>query len=315
VSDLVTLGETMAVLTAPRVGRLRDMTSLLLSIAGAESNVAIGVSRLGYASSWIGRVGCDEFGHLILAVLRKEGVDVTRAVTDASAPTAIMVKERRLENISRVGYYRDRSAGSHLCANDVSESLIRASRVLHVTGISPALGDSARAAVYQAVEIARSNGVPVSFDINYRGALWPPDEARRVLKDLALQADMVFATESEIALLDDGNDPVVSARRLIKDGRRRVILKRGPVGATSVSAEEVVNAPAASVTSVDPVGAGDAFVAGYLAAVLDGADDRARLTLGCLTGAFAVTVLGDWEGLPSRQELDLLAQSAGTTIR
>jgi 2-dehydro-3-deoxygluconokinase len=315
VTDFVTLGETMALLTAPRVGRLQDMTSLSLGIAGAESNVAIGLSRLGYKASWIGRVGADEFGKLIRATLRKEAVDVGQGVIDPSAATGIMVKERRIADLARVIYYRLGSAGSQLCADDVDEALVASARILHVTGITPALSESARAAVYRAVEIARGNGVLVSFDVNYRSALWSPAEAGKVLRVLAQRADVIFAGEDELRLLDDSSDSVVCARRLADEGNRSVIIKRGADGATSVSPSGVLDEPAIRVTAVDPIGAGDAFVAGYLAATLDGADERGRLSLGCRTGAFAVTVLGDWEGLPSRDELDLLEHRAGTTLR
>ena len=176
-SEVVTLGETMAVLAAPRAGRLRDMKSLQLSAAGSESNVAIGVCRLGYSASWTGRVGADELGQMILALLRAEGVDVSRSVIEPSVQTALMFKERRGPNVARVTYYRRGYAGSRLSIEDLDESLISAARVLHVTGITLALSETARSATYRAVEIARSAAVPVSFDFNYRSALWPPEEA------------------------------------------------------------------------------------------------------------------------------------------
>jgi 2-dehydro-3-deoxygluconokinase len=315
VTDLVTLGETMALLTAPRTGRLRDMTSLSLGIAGAESNVAIGLSRLGYRASWIGRVGADEFGELILGTLRKENVDIAGSIVTPSAPTALMVKERRVAHLARVTYYRLRSAGAQLSPVDVDEALVANARILHVTGITPALSESASAAVDRAMTIARDHGVLVSFDVNYRSALWSAARAGEVLRDLAERADVVFAGEDELSILEGSGDSIVSARRLAGDGKRSVVIKRGAEGATSVSRRGVLDEPAIRVKAVDPVGAGDAFVAGYLAAALDGADERGRLALGCRTGAFAVTALGDWEGLPSREELSLLEQKAGTTLR
>ena len=150
------------------------MKSLRLSAAGSESNVAIGVCRLGYSASWTGRVGADELGQMILASLRAEGVDVSRTVIEPSVQTALMFKERRGPNVARVTYYRSGYAGSRLSTEDLDESLISAARVLHVTGITLALSETARAAAYAAVEIARSAAVPVSFDFNYRSALWPP---------------------------------------------------------------------------------------------------------------------------------------------
>jgi 2-dehydro-3-deoxygluconokinase len=210
---LVTLGETMALFSSDRVGPLRHAATMRVGIAGAESNVAIGVRRLGHPAAWIGRVGSDELGHLVLGRLRAERVDVDAAVVDQDAPTGLMVKEHRTADLTRVVYYRRDSAGSRLEPGDLDEARIRAARVLHLTGITPALSATARAAVHAAAETARGAGVPVSLDVNYRAALWSPERT------------------------------------------------------------------------------------------------------GAACGAFAVTVSGDWEGLPSREELDLLRHGDGTVLR
>lgn len=312
--DVVTLGETMAVLSAPRVGRLRDMDCLRLSSAGSESNVAIGVCRLGYKASWVGRVGADELGQMILATLRAEGVDVSKAVIDPTTSTALMFKEMRIPNRARVTYYRRGLAGSRLCTDDLDDGLIKAARVLHVTGITLALSSTARAAAYEAVDIARSAGVPVSFDFNYRSALWPPEEAVEHFRAMSARADIVFASEHELGTVAP-EDPVEAARRLAGDGARTVVVKRGPKGAFSVTPDGINEEPARTVTAVDPVGAGDAFVAGYLAGRLDGLGSSGCLSMGCASGAFAVTVVGDWEGLPDRHDLLLMSEEEGTTLR
>lgn len=314
-SDFATLGETMVLFTTPEIGRLRDMTGLRLSVAGAESNVAIGICRLGYSAAWTGRVGADEFGHMILGVLRREGVDVAGAVTDASAQTALMVKERRTADIVRVSYYRHGHAGSRLCPSDLDEERLGDARVLHVTGVTLGLSASARAAAYRAVEIARAAGALVSFDLNYRSALWSRPEAAVELRKMVKLADLVFATEDELAILDPSSDAMAIARDISGTGGREVVVKRGVDGAVVVAAGAVHQEPAFPVQAVDPVGAGDAFVAGYLAAALEGASPEARLRQGCATGAFAVTVLGDWEGLPGRDDLELLQHAPGSVLR
>ncbi|HZD65912.1 MAG TPA: sugar kinase [Acidimicrobiales bacterium] len=329
-TDLVTLGETMALLSAPRVGQLRRMPHLDLSTAGAESNVAVGLRRLGHQATWIGRVGDDEFGQLILANLRAEGVDVSRARVDHDAQTALMVKERRTEEVVRVRYYRSGYAGSRLEPDDLEEDVVAGARVLHVTGITPALSPSARAATWRAVELARRAGATVSVDLNYRAALWPPAEAAPELSHLASRADIVFAGDDELALVtgdhkdpgaDAGGGPpttselAAAARQVGDDGAREVVVKLGPAGALYVRGTDVVEQSAVPVRAFDPVGAGDAFVAGYLSALLDGSDVPARLHRGCLTGAFAVSVAGDWEGLPGRGDLGLLGLRPGSTLR
>jgi 2-dehydro-3-deoxygluconokinase len=314
-SELVTIGETMALLTTPLVGRLRDMTSLQLSVAGAESNVAIGVSRLGHAASWVGRLGDDELGQMILGLLRKEGVDVSRSIVDPEAQTAIMFKERRTADVVRVTYYRHGYAGSRLCPEDLDEGHIGSARVLHVTGITLGLSGSARAAVYRAVEVARASGVLVSFDFNYRSALWCEEDAVPEMARMASLADLVFAGEDELAMLSLGGDLVAGARQLADDGAREIVVKRGAEGALSVTKDGVYEEPALPVRAVDPVGAGDAFVAGYLTGFLDGAGPVERLRQACATGAFVVAMVGDWEGSPGRDDLSLLRYRAGTTLR
>jgi 2-dehydro-3-deoxygluconokinase len=313
---LVTLGETMALFTADRVGPLRHATTMRVSIAGAESNVAIGVRRLGHPAAWIGRVGSDELGELVLGRLRAERVDVDAAVVDPEAPTGLMVKEHRTADLARVVYYRRGSAGSRLAPGDLDEARIRGARVLHLTGITPALGATAREAVHAAAETARGAGVPVSLDVNYRSALWPPERAAAELRDLARRCQLLFAGEDEAELLvGDRGGPERAAAALAALGPRQAVLKLGARGAVAVVDGTPHRQPALPVHAVDPVGAGDAFVAGYLAGVLDGAAGPDCLRIGVRCGAFAVTVAGDWEGLPTREELDLLAHGAGTVLR
>ncbi|MFF2789824.1 sugar kinase [Streptomyces sp. NPDC058049] len=303
---LVTLGETMAVLAADRPGPLASGTSLRLGFAGAEATVAIGVSRLGHAASWTGRVGADSAGTMILDGLRGEAVDVTRARVDDAAPTGLMLRERRTPDHTRVTYYRRGLAGARLAPEDIDPELVARARVLHVTGITPSLGDGPRAAVRRAVDLARAAGVTVSLDLNYRARLWSREEAAAELTYLVTRADVVFAGPDEASLVVSGADPDTMARTLLDLGPREAVLKLGNRGAVAVTHGGEAVQDIVPVTLVDPIGAGDAFVAGYLAGLLDGSDLPGRLLLAATCGAFAVAAPGDWEGLPRRAELDLL---------
>jgi 2-dehydro-3-deoxygluconokinase len=315
VSDLITLGETMALFTGAGVGPLRTATGATVSAAGAESNVAIGMRRLGLGAAWIGRVGDDALGELVLARLRAEDVDVSGAIVDAAAPTGLMVKEQRTCELARVYYYRRDSAGSRLRPEDVDVERVAAARVLHVTGITPALGATARAAVDRAVDAARAAGTLVSLDYNYRAALWSPEEAGPVLRELTARADLVFAGEEEAQLVAGAVKPSAAARALAALGPRHAVVKLGDRGAVALVDGVAYEAPAFPVRAVDAVGAGDAFVAGYLAAVLAGRTPPECLRRGSAAGAFAVTVPGDWEGLPTAADLELFERGAGTVLR
>lgn len=313
-SELVTLGETMAMFSGH--GLLRHARSLAVSLGGSESNVAVAVCRLGHGAAWIARVGDDEWGRLILRELGGEGIDLRSARMDSEAKTGLMFKEHRTADSSRVSYYRAGSAGSRLEPGDIDEGLVRAARVLHVTGITPALSASARAAVLAAVELARAAGVLVSLDLNYRSALWTADEARPVLRDMTRRADLVFGSEEEVELVVGGaGDPEAAARALAALGPARAVVKRGDKGALALADGELTVQPAMPVRAVDAVGAGDGFVGGYLAGLLRGLAAAEALRVAAVAGAFAVTVHGDWEGLPSWEEIVAFTGEGGLVIR
>jgi len=303
-SSFVTIGESMALLSSSGTGPLRHGGQLNVTMAGSESNVAIGLSRLGVSTAWIGRVGRDEFGELIARELRAENIDAR--VTIDEAPTGLMFKERRTANVTRVIYYRSGSAGGNLSPDDVDEGLVRGARVLHVTGITLALGEAPAAALRAAVEIARENGVLVSFDINYRAALWSASAARASMLDLLPLVDIVFAGTEEVRLLLDVGQVHEALHGLERLGPRQVLLKHGAAGASAlVDGVERTIQPKV-VATIDPVGAGDAFAAGYLYGLLGNLPLAERLETAATMGAFAVGVRGDWQGLPLLRELELL---------
>jgi 2-dehydro-3-deoxygluconokinase len=312
-TEFLTCGEAMAVLRGP--GPLRLGGSLELSVAGAEANVAIGLARLGHQAGWVGRVGADEPGELVRRTLRAEGVDVSAVTTDPSRPTGLMLAERRIGDLVRVTYYRSGSAGSQLSAADILPRIGERVRLLHLTGITAALSDTARQCVTDAAVRAREAGVAVSLDVNYRARLWTPAEARDALLPLTDLADIVFASADELAMLAEHDDLQVAATEMLARGAGQVVVKRGADGATAYAAGVAVSVPARRVTVADVVGAGDAFVAGYLSAHLDGAGTRDCLNRATITAAFAIARNGDWEGLPTRAELALLDLPEGTTVR
>ncbi len=309
----------MASLTSRQIGPLRSAHTLGLSVAGAESTVAIGVRRLGHTAAWIGRVGDDELGALVVGRLRAEGIDV-HSVTDPNAPTGMMIKERRAADIRRVHYYRTESAGSHLHPDDLPTELLANSRVLHCTGITPALSRSAAEAVRAAIGVVRAAGGTVTFDANYRARLWPRDQATEVLRELTASADIVFAGEDEAQMIvgtaitgTDAEKREELAAALTERGPATAVVTSGAAGAVSVGPAGTVFVDSLPVTEVDPIGAGDSFVAGYIAALLDDADERTRMTTAASVAAMSVATQGDWEGLPSPGELALLTATEAVT--
>lgn len=211
--------------------------------------------------------------------------------------------------LSIVNYFRAGSAGSRLTASDLPEGLIRSAGYLHVSGITPGLSRSARDAVARAVAMAHEAGAQVSLDVNYRAMLWSVTEAGEVLRAMLDEVDVVFGGEEELCMLVPGTD-VNSAVTALLDGHpSTVVCTRGAQGATAFDDAGRIDIRAVPVTSADPVGAGDAFVAGFLSAQVDGLGTPEALARAAECGAFAASVRGDWEGLPRRDELGMLARA------
>jgi 2-dehydro-3-deoxygluconokinase len=302
---VLTFGETMALMRSDQVGPLAHASTLSLGIGGSESNVAIGLQRLGVQAVWCGRVGADSLGNLVEREIRAEGVDVRIAV-DPSAPTGLMIKERRTPATQRVSYYRAGSAGSWITPEDLDEQLISGAELLHVSGITPALSPQAEATLRYAVDAARAHRVRVSFDLNFRGNLWSAERARSVYRDIIPLADIVFAGDDEAAIAVGAGEPEELARRIAALGPSQAVIKLGADGAVALIDGTFFRHAAVPVDAIDTVGAGDAFVAGYLAELVSGSGPQDRLKTAAATGAFACLVPGDWEGFPRRHELPML---------
>lgn len=301
-ASVVTLGETMGLFRAASIGSLEHVSQLELHIGGAESNVAIGVVRLGGSATWLGRVGDDAIGRRVLRELRAEGVEV-HATVDGDAPTGVMVKETPYAGSTRVTYYRRGSAGSRLSFGDLDVAAIATAGVLHVTGISLAISESAATTVYAAIDVALEAKVPISFDINHRASLWGDRDPGPTYRRVAELCDVVFAGEDEAALVVGPGEPDQLARRLADLGPSQAIVKLGEEGCVASIDGELLREAANVIQAVDTVGAGDAFVAGYLVAALDGNSPAARLQQGNRCGAFACLGPGDWESLPRASDL------------
>jgi 2-dehydro-3-deoxygluconokinase len=312
-AEVVSLGEPLVALVACDVGPLELATRFEPHVVGAELNAAIGVARLGHRAAYISRVGDDAPGRAVLRALRAESVDVAHVAVDHAAPTGILLRGRRGGLASEVAYYRSGSAAAGLSPADVeaARTTIAGARRLHVSGITPALSPGARAAVQAAIAIAVGAGVDVSFDVNLRRRLWDDETARRVLMDGIGRASTVLGSAEELCVITGAEDWQAAAETLLALGVGEVVVKRGGEGASLVRAGmPPLDSPARIVEVLDPVGAGDAFSAGYLVGRLRGLDDPAVLALANACGALAVASIGDTTGLPAAGELEHLAVGA-----
>ena len=303
---LVTLGETLGVAWTDVGEPLRTARTMHLSTAGAESTVAIGMHRLGHEASWIGVIGADDVGERVRRDLAAEGVDLRFVRTQAEARTGFMLRDRRSVEHLTVSYYRNGSAGSLLTVEDVDAAfdVLDDIAVLHVTGITPALSESCADAVTRAVERAHEAGAEVSFDVNYRATLPGSGQAADRARALVAHTDVLFVGHDEMHVLTGDADLSRAAEYLLAQGPSEVIIKRGPDGASAYLADGTcASRPAIALQIADVIGAGDSFVAGYLAARAELRPVEQRLTWGVVCAACTVGTHGDWEGLPTQPEL------------
>jgi 2-dehydro-3-deoxygluconokinase len=247
---------------------------------------------------------------MVLRGLRGEGVDVSAIQVSAKGPTALMIKNRRAGGEPEVFYYRRGSAMSQAGVSTFPEASWSDARVLYLTGITPALSACCREMIEHVVTQAHARGIEVWLDPNHRRKLWTDEEARKTLLGLMPRTAMVLAGLGEGAMLTGSEDPKVIASALLAAGAPQVIVKAGTDGSYYFDGQQQFHAPAFAIERVvDPIGAGDAFGAGVLSARLEGLSWPEALLRGNALGAMACLTQGDWEGLPTRRELeDFLAR-------
>ncbi|MFS8199714.1 sugar kinase [Streptomyces sp. CWNU-52B] len=291
-AEVLCLGESMVSLTPMDGQPLADSRSAALAVAGAESTVAQYLADLGHRTAWASRVGADPFGDRVLAELSRSGVDVRHVERDPAAPTGVFFKDPAPDG-TRVHYYRAGSAASRLTPTYLDRLPVASARLVHLSGITPALSASCAATATELLARAGAAGVPRSFDVNHRPGLWDADTARAPLLALARRSDVVFVGLDEARAVWDVATPE-DVRDLIGSSVS-IVVKNADIGATlfEPGARGGVFVPAEPAEVVEPVGAGDAFAAGYLSAWLQGADPRERLLTGHRVAAFALGSLGD----------------------
>ncbi|MDR4534962.1 sugar kinase [Glutamicibacter sp. PS] len=311
-SDVVCLGETMAMVTASEGTSLRHATQMNLSMGGAESNVALGLAAMGVAVRWISRVGADPFGHRICAELAEGGVDTSLVEVDSKRNTGLYVKvPATSEQPASVIYYRAGSAASamspdFLRAPERTAALSEA-RLIHISGITAGLSDDCAQMLRELLQAPRR--ARICFDVNWRAALWG-ERDKALLRELANLADIVMVGLDEaVPALGAHSEEEI---RQILDRPSCIVVKNEDASAVALTTAGRYEVPSLQVEVVEPVGAGDSFAAGYLSGVLAGLDERAALRRGHLAAACTLTVRADRGKLPAPEILDRLLSVSDT---
>ena len=304
--DVITFGEAMLLLVADRPGPLELAQAFYKRTAGAETNVAIGLARLGLNVGWASRLGTDSMGRYLLAAMTGEGIDCSHVVCDASQPTGFQFKGSVTDGSDPpVEYHRKGSAASHMGVADIDQAWLLGARHLHATGVFAAVSATTLPAAAKTMDMMHAAGRSVSFDPNLRPTLWAtPELMRGAINDLATRADWVLPGLEEGRFLTGKDSPESIATFYRQRGAKLAVVKLGREGAyfdSDGATGYVAGFPVSKV--VDTVGAGDGFAVGVISALLDGLTVPAAVTRGAWIGARAVQVLGDSEGLPTRAQL------------
>jgi 2-dehydro-3-deoxygluconokinase len=290
--DLIALGETMATFCPPTGTSLSDTSNLIVDHGGAESNTCVGLSRLGFKVAWISKLGADPLGDRVLGALKDEGVDTRWVGREASHPTGIMVKDPVNR---RVHYYRAGSAASTLRPRDLDGVPVREARAVLVTGITAVIGADPQATAIALLEAGRCLRV---VDPNLRGGLWGSARRAELILPLIKRSDLVLAGDQELAEIFGPAEPGDLAQRCARVGPREVVVRCDhKVGAWRTEGGWT-ELPIQSEPSSDPMGAGDAFNAGYIACCLQRKNVEDALRFAILCGRAVATSAGDTAGFP-----------------
>jgi len=302
--DVVSVGETMLYFLGEEYGLLRYNRRFEKFVGGTESNTLISLAKLGFKTGWVSRLGEDEFGINIRNFVRGHGVDVSRVGLDPISPTGVFFVEKNPNDENRSFYYRAGSAATRLNFAELDLDYITRFRMLHLTGITAVLSESCRDLVARLVPAAKEAGMIVSFDPNLRMRLAGIDRFRELILPLIPLVDVFLPTQKELELLMNTGDLDSAIDKAIRLGSRRLVIKKGEAGALSVRGGSRVAEPAFPLKKVvSSMAAGDAFNAGYAAALLMNWEEDETLRLANFMGAMAASAWGPNEGIPDREQI------------
>jgi 2-dehydro-3-deoxygluconokinase len=305
-TDVITFGEAMTMFIADQLGELHTVSNFTRNLAGAETNVAIGLSRLNLKVSFLSKVGQDPFGRYIIDSLQKENIDISAIKTEESRPTGFQLKSKVMSGDPAVHYFRKNSAASTMSIEDFQDIEVQEAKHLHMTGIPPALSEKARTFAHYMMDTMTQHGKSVSFDPNLRPNLWnSQQEMVTEINKLAFKADWVLPGIGEGEILTGYKTPEEIADFYLMKGVKLVVVKLGEDGAYVKTSEGMsAQVPGFKVREVvDTVGAGDGFAVGLICGLLSGDRLTEAITKGNAIGAMQVMSPGDSDGLPNAEQL------------
>lgn len=303
---ILTVGEPMGLFIAQEEAKLEKVKHFSTSVAGAEFNVAVGLTRLGHKAGYLTKVGEDPFGRQIINCMNENGIDTALTQIDPAHRTGFMLKSKTSQGDPDIYYFRAGSAASTISPEDVKDVDLTRWDAIHLSGILPATSETALATTYDLMDRAKKAGIPIFFDPNLRPQLWPSKEKMvEEINKMAAQADYVLPGENEGLTLCGSKDPKVIGAFYLGLGAKTVIVKTGSDGAETFTKDGSFRTPAYPPEKiVDTVGAGDGFAAGVESALMEGLSLEEAVRRGSAIGTIQIMHVSDNEGLPTREELE-----------
>lgn len=305
--DVVTIGETMVAFEAEDFGPLRHINSFSKWPGGSESNVTIGLARLGFKVGWVSRLGNDEFGQYILSVMRGENIDVSQVKVSPEFKTGVFFVERDIADKFKNYYYRKYSAAAHISPQDINESYFAKAKYIHITGITPLLSNLCYRAIEKVMSLCIQHKIPLSFDPNIRLKIADISSIRKVLVPIMEKSQIILSGAEEITLLfeEKNIDKAIKKALDLLGPDKELVVKNGRKGAIVVVEGKTILVPGFSISRIlSSIGAGDAFDAGYLAGRLKNLDIQNSARYGNAMGAFATMGWSPFQTLPHEEQLN-----------
>lgn len=310
VLDLISIGRSSVDLYGQQIGgRLEDMASFSKAVGGCPTNIAIGTARLGLKSAVITRVGDEQMGRFILEQLQREGVETKGVVVDPKRLTSLVILGVRDEKTFPLIFYRTDCADAALDESEIDEAFIASAKAVVVTGTHFAIPNAAKAQ-RKAIAFARKHGRKVVFDVDYRPNLWGlaghgageeryirSDSVTQHLQAILPECDLIVGTEEELHAAGGSEDTLAAIRNIRALSKATIVCKRGPMGcvvfpgAIPASIEDGIKGPGFPVEVYNVLGAGDAFMSGFLRGYLSDEPIETCCTWANACGAFAVSRL------------------------
>ena len=307
--DIVGVGEAMLRLWVPAGERLETAPSFRVTVAGAEANVAMAAARMGAATAWLSALPNNALGRRAARDVARHGVDVQHVSWSDQGRMGLYFVELSVPPRPVAALYdRKNSAAASMSASDIAWPVLENARIVHISGITPALSDSMRSLSIEVVQRSRAAGAMVSVDVNYRRNLWEPAESADTIAVMARHADLLIATAEDardVFGLDGTPETMLRGLRELS-GTDRVVLTAGAEGAFWLDGSTFGSATGYAAETVDRIGAGDAFAAGTLLGLLEG-DLPGGVERGLAMAALKLGIFGD-QLILTREEVDQVMQ-------